>query len=288
MTRLLGALTMNKGRTRRTVLKTGGAIAAGSALVGTASASHSGSVSDGDDLQAAIDAASDGDTIDVHAGTYDGVDIDKNVSLTGVDGPSVTTIDGGSDNAVLLTGHTSELADIAVSGVTLHSAAGSALIAFSDGDTDFDTQGLTVSNVVVDGSQFGIVFFDAETVEVSDSEITRVGTAAVSMAGVSDVAVVGNELRGNGAGVGVGVGNPESVYPDNGAVRILENSIVDNDVGVANGDEDLTVDATRNWWGHTSGPGGPDGRRNPAGREVGRGDDIEGDVEFDPWLRRAV
>lgn len=279
---------MNKGRTRRRVLKTGMAIAAGSALVGTASASHSGSVSDGDDLQAAIDAASDGDTIEVHAGTYDGVDIDKNVSLTGVDGPSVTTIDGGSDNAVLLTGHTSELADIAVSGVTLHSDGGSALIAFSDGDTDFDTQGLTVSNVVVDGSQFGIVFFDAETVEVSDSEITGVGTAAVSMAGVSDVTVVGNELRGNGAGVGVGVGNPESVYPDNSAVRILENNIVDNDVGVANGDEDLTVDATRNWWGHASGPGGPDGRRNPAGKEVGRGDDIEGDVEFDPWLRKAV
>lgn len=279
---------MNEGRTRRSVLKTGGAIVAGSALVGTASASHPDSVSDGDDLQAAIDAASDGDIIEIHAGTYDGVDINKDVSLIGVDGPSATTIDGGSDNAVLLTGNTSELADIEVSGVTLHSDGGSALIAFSDGNTDFDTQGLTVSNVVVDESRFGIVFFDAETVEISDSEISGVGTAAVSMAGVSDVTIVGNDLRGNGAGVGVGVGNPERVYPDNEAVRVLENNIVDNDVGVANADEDLTVDATKNWWGHTSGPGGPDGRRNPAGREVGRGDDIEGDVDFDPWLRQPV
>lgn len=283
---------MNNGRTRRSVLKTGGAIVAGTALVGTASASHPGSVSDGDDLQAAIDAASDGDTIEVHAGSYDGVAIDKDVSLIGVDGPSDTTINGVSGNAfgnaVLVTGHTDELTDIEVRGFTLHSDLGSALIAFSDGNTDFDTQGLTVSNVVVDGSRFGILFFDAESVEISDSEITGVGTAAVSMAGVSDVTVVGNDLRGNGAGVGVGVGNPESVYPDNEAVRVLENNIVDNDVGVANGDDDLTVDATKNWWGHASGPGGPDGRRSPAGREVGQGDDIEGDVDFDPWLRQPV
>ncbi|WP_128225600.1 hypothetical protein [Halobacteriaceae bacterium SHR40] len=51
---------------------------------------------------------------------------------------------------------------------------------------------------------------------------------------------------------------------------------------------DATLDATDNWWGHASGPGGPDGRWNPAGREVGRGDDIEGDVAFDPWLRRPI
>lgn len=278
--------------TRRHVLKTGAAIVAGSASVGTASASHSGSVTDGDDLQAAIDGAGDGDTIEVHAGTYEGVAIDKDVSLVGVDGPAETTINGVSDNAfgnaVLVTGHTDELADVEVSGFTLHSQSGSALIAFSDGNTDFDTQGLTVSDVVVDGSQFGILFFDAADVEVTDAEISNIEGAAISMAGVNDVTVTGNELRDNGTGVGVGVGNPESVYPDNGSIRVVENNIVDNDVGVENGDEDLTVDATGNWWGHASGPGGPDGRRNPAGREVGKGDDIEGDVEFDPWRRRPV
>lgn len=278
--------------TRRHVLKAGAAIVAGSASVGTASASHPDSVTDGDDLQAAVDAAADGDTIEVHAGTYEGVAIDKNVSLVGVDGPAETTINGVSDNAlgnaVLITGHTDELADVEVSGFMLHSQSGSALIAFSDGNTDFDTQGLTVSDVVVDGSQFGILFFDAADVEVTDVEISGIEGAAISMAGVNDVTVTGNELRDNGTGVGVGVGNPESVYPDNDSIRVVENNIVDNEVGVANGDEDLTVDATENWWGHASGPGGPDGRRNPAGKEVGKGDDIEGDVEFDPWRRRPV
>lgn len=283
---------MNEKRTRRTILKTGGAIVAGTAIVGTASASHPDSVSDGDDLQAAIDAAADGDTIEVHAGTYDGVAISKDVSLVGVDGPASTIINGVADNAagnaVLLTGHTDELADIEVSGLTLNSDDGSALIAFSDGNTDFDTQGLTVSNVVVDGSQFGILFFDAQDVEIADSEISGIEGAAVSMAGVNDVRIAGNELHDNGTGVAVGVGNPESVYPDNDAVRIVENNIVANGVGVKNDDGDLTIDATGNWWGHASGPGGPDGRRNPAGREVGRGDDIDGDVTFDPWLRRSA
>jgi hypothetical protein len=66
------------------------------------------------------------------------------------------------------------------------------------------------------------------------------------------------------------------------------NDIADNTRrGVLNVDS-ATLDATNNWWGHASGPGGPDGRRNPAGREVGKGDDIEGAVSFEPWLRRSI
>jgi nitrous oxidase accessory protein NosD len=101
------------------------------------------------------------------------------------------------------------------------------------------------------------------------------------------------------------------VEADGTGYRVSDNRIEDNDLGievkVAAGEtvldfndiegngrrgalnrDDTTLDATDNWWGHASGPGGPDGRRNPAGKEVGKGDDIEGDVEFDPWLRRPI
>jgi len=55
--------------------------------------------------------------------------------------------------------------------------------------------------------------------------------------------------------------------------------------GVLNrSDEEL--DATDNYWGHASGPGGKDGRTNPAGKVIGRGDTISGNVKFDPWLRQ--
>lgn len=66
------------------------------------------------------------------------------------------------------------------------------------------------------------------------------------------------------------------------------NDIVDNTRRGALNVDDATLDATDNWWGHANGPGGPDGRRNPAGKEVGKGDDIEGDIDFRPWLRRSI
>lgn len=239
-------------------------------------------------INSVIGATADGGTVNVNPGTYSGVQISKNVSLVGVEGPSETTIEGGSDNAILLTGHTDELDAIEVRGLTLQSDDGAGLIAFSDGNTDFDTTNLVVSNVVVEDSAFGIYFFDAKSVEISDSEIRGVDGAAVAMAGVEDVTIAGNNIRDNGAGVSVGVGNPTSNYPDNNDVRVKENNIAGNEVGVFNGDANLTVDGTNNWWGHASGPGGDDGRTNPAGKEVGKGDDIDGDVDFDPWLRQPV
>lgn len=264
------------------------------AFGGTALASHGDTIIVDDDggedfetIQAAVDHANDGDTIEVRAGTYDSVDLDKNVSLVG-DGPGSTVIEGGDDNAILLTGHTDELGDIVVSGFTLHSAEAAGLIAFSDGNTDFDTRNLLVSNVVVDGAVSGIYFFDATGVTIQDSEVRNVEGAAIAMAGVENVRIEGNELADNGAGVSVGIGFPASVYPDNADIRVVDNNIDGNDVGVFNDDETLTVDATENYWGHASGPGGEDGRTNPAGQVVGKGDAIEGDVTFDPWLRRPA
>jgi len=48
------------------------------------------------------------------------------------------------------------------------------------------------------------------------------------------------------------------------------------------------VDATKNWWGHASGPSGEHGRVNPDGKVVGKGDSVSDNVDWDPWLRRPV
>ncbi|MBV0901346.1 right-handed parallel beta-helix repeat-containing protein [Haloarcula salina] len=89
-----------------------------------------------------------------------------------------------------------------------------------------------------------------------------------------------NIIESNNLGIEVKVAADETV--------IDFNDIVDNTRRGALNVDNTTVDATDNWWGHASGPGGPDGRRNPAGREVGKGDDIEGDFDFRPWLRRSI
>ncbi len=53
-------------------------------------------------------------------------------------------------------------------------------------------------------------------------------------------------------------------------------------------DEIELVDATNNWWGHASGPSGPDGRTDPDDVVIGKGDAVSDNVEWDPWLRRSV
>lgn len=127
-----------------------------------------------------------------------------------------------------------------------------------------------------------------------------------------DVDVVGNDLntvRSDPGSPFDGVGF--EVEADGTGYLLTENQIEDNNLGIevkvaadetevdfndvegntrrgALNVDTETLDATDNWWGHASGPGGPDGRRNPAGKEVGKGDDIEGDVAFDPWLRKPI
>lgn len=95
----------------------------------------------------------------------------------------------------------------------------------------------------------------------------------------TDYVVGGNDIEANDIGI--------EVKAAAGETRVESNNIEGNAVGVSNVD-DQTLDATGNWWGHASGPGGEDGRVNPAGKEVGKGDDIEGDVAFDPWLRKPA
>jgi len=54
------------------------------------------------------------------------------------------------------------------------------------------------------------------------------------------------------------------------------------------GYEDVVIDATNNWWGHASGPGGVYGRINPAGKPIGKGDAVSENVEWDPWLPQPI
>jgi hypothetical protein len=61
-----------------------------------------------------------------------------------------------------------------------------------------------------------------------------------------------------------------------------------NDVyGVFN-EVSTMVSAEHNWWGHASGPGGPGGRVNNAGKVVGKSADIEGLVNWDKWLVQEI
>ena len=69
------------------------------------------------DIQDAVDDASDGDTITVCAGTYGPVDLSRrDLTLQGVDGSEVTTIDGGSQTPITIVDTPT---GVSVSGFTL-------------------------------------------------------------------------------------------------------------------------------------------------------------------------
>lgn len=144
-----------------------------------------------------------------------------------------------------------------------------------------------------------VALTDARNVEITNLTATNNNGAGVAMwarnaswmneGAITDITITGSKLTGNTAGVEL-IYDPDEGEPQVDDVVVNFNNIKDNGPGVLS--VDASLDATDNWWGHASGPGGPDGRTNPAGNVVGKGDGIEidgeGDVEFDPWLRRSI
>jgi len=66
------------------------------------------------------------------------------------------------------------------------------------------------------------------------------------------------------------------------------NIVGSTNFGINNQVTTVNLDATLNWWGHTSGPSGEGGRINPAGKVIGKGDAVSLNVEWDPWLPQPV
>jgi len=175
-------------------------------------------------------------------------------------------------------------------------------------DVRFFSENVTVADsVAVDNGDRGIYFlsFTDESSVVNSvakgNGFENPNGAGIGVAVSSDENTLkNNTLVDNRNGVFVGsfssdnvIRNSEiskndvGVFLDDSDNEITKNDITDNDKGLIN-EGSGTATAIENWWGHASGPGGDDGRTNPAGKVVGQGDEIEGDTEFDPWLRQPI
>lgn len=175
-------------------------------------------------------------------------------------------------------------------------------------DVRFFSENVTVADsVAIDNGARGIYFLSftrgsaivdsvAEENGFDRSNGAGIGVATSSRNNVLD----NNTVLDNRNGVFVGffssdnvirqseiADNEVGVFLDDSDNEVTRNDIEGNDKGLVN-DGSGTAAATENWWGHASGPSGDDGRTNPAGNVVGQGDKIEGDTEFDPWLRQPV
>ena len=76
---------------------------------------------------------------------------------------------------------------------------------------------------------------------------------------------------------------------DGSGIQINFNGISGNGIyGVESKRSTSNVDATRNWWGHASGPSGEYGRVNKQGKVIGKGDAVSDYVNWDPWLSQPT
>ena len=113
-------------------------------------------------IQAAVDAASVGDTIDVWSGTYyEAVNINKQITLRGIDtGDGLPVVDaGGSGNCIRISS-----ADIDISGITIKNAGNYGVYAYNSD--------LNINNATIrDCGDDAIYFKDGKSLLLKDSVI---------------------------------------------------------------------------------------------------------------------
>lgn len=236
---------------RLTVFATASALLCASAFAATVK------VKNGDDLQAAIDAASDGDTIVVLKGTYGPIDLTGRQNLT-IKGRGKPSIDGSTaSNCVLLT----DCSDVVVTGFQLRDSQLSAFLAVGCSRielskckiNDAGDEGAEFSNcddIIVDRNKIdgtgddGIAVSDGSGDQTSNSEITRNKISHVPDGGIDingDNNLVTRNLvkdsEANGAIVNSGTNNEivknvflridgDGVLIDDDGNRVLSNKIV--------------------------------------------------------------
>gem|GEM_PF-6940871 len=216
-------------------------------------------------IQYAVDTAESGETVEVHPGTYTEDVLIETDSLT------VCSVDptGSGENAIVHAETTDEAGrgvftiradDVTIDGFTVQKGRNGIAV---EGDGN-----VIAHNTVPEQKRFnGIVIRDGKDNVIEYNEVQDNPLRGIFLRGDSSETVVRhNTIMQNGDGASDSGGVViEEESTDN---EIFLNCIVDNNpYGVSSQEE---VDAQHNWWGHTDG--------------TSEGDDVTGEVLFDPWL----
>ena len=232
-------------------------------------------------IQEAINAASDGDTILVSAGTYvENVATTKAVKLIG-DGSGTTFIAPLSGTVVKLPNWLltqPPMNGFILQGFTLVTADESHAFLAGSGTPDgtYYTTNLEFDDIVVDGGQRGIGLNAVGGVTFTNVHLSNIKgspEAALELTGVSDLLFTEGSFEGNAIGVRLQISpGPWGDYGPNDNIQIHTSNFVDNDMAIENQDSiaTTTIDAEYNWWGTTD-----------PWKIL---DKVSGLVDWDPWL----
>lgn len=223
-------------------------------------------------IQAAINAAANGDTVLIAPGTYfENINFSgKAITVTSAQGPAATIIDGASSGPVV-TFAASESVQSVLSGVTLQHGEGTFASGYNGGGVHIQNASPTISgNVITNntaGANGGGISVESGSPVIMNNTITNNGQIPGSsgglggglyISGMGAAMVIGNtvasnlEANGSGGAIAVNVASPviqkntirrNSAFSQGGAIYIIngsspsivENLIVGNDAGMGGG-----------------------------------------------------
>ena len=142
---------------------------------------------------------------------------------------------------------------------------------------------ITISDNTFENSRDAITMWIVTDIEIDGNTIANSDRYGINIKG-QNINIINNEITGSGdSGVNIA---ESSISTQN--VNVNFNNIVGNTkYGIKNvwsGE----VNAENNWWGHASGPSGPDGRTSEKGKVIGKGDAVSANVDWNPWLPQPV
>ena len=156
---------------------------------------------------------------------------------------------------------------------------------------DLSAENWMACGIYIKGRTPGTTPYAIENTIFSGGSIYNIGSDAAATRGFyvngrcKDLSISGFDISGCDKGIYFSRHGQEACKD----VDIHYNNIAGNtEYGVQDYDGDNDVDATNNWWGHASGPSGPDGRTTKKGKEIGKGDAVSANVDWDPWLPQPV
>jgi len=161
-------------------------------------------------IQAAINAAQDGDTVLVAAGMYrENVRVNKTVLLVG-ESPSTTIVDGGGDTAFIITAQNAE-----IEGFTIQNAT-SPWPAEASGIRVFASGGQRIRNNVLVRNYYGINLLDALDTVVSGNTVANNSYAGVRIRGGNNLFYENTIANNSVLGVWIASAtSPNTLYRNN-------------------------------------------------------------------------
>jgi len=173
-------------------------------------------------IQAAIDSASDGSTVQVCDGTYiEALTISVGLTLTSRGGADVTTIDGGGDGSTI---SIDTPVDVYISGFTITGGSGTDRGSIIGGGIDgYFSSGLSITDCQIEGN----------TADYGGGLITSL----TGLTQLTDTTFFNNEATVSGGGVYIGAGGVDMV-----GTTVTANSAV-NGGGLFLDDTEATLDS---------------------------------------------